>query len=349
VNFVRFDDGITGIVVTGAEAAFVVDVGQSLDAFGQADPEAAALIRFALGEDPRGPWTTLIDEWPTVGPAFDAMSAWASAPNRPAVTHDVSSVELRPPLSALDVAVFAAGANFAQHAARASSRGAANEAEVVTRMRALIDAKAAGTPPWGFSILPRTIIGPDAKTALPIDADKLDYECEVAIVIRVDDGAITPWAVVPWNDLSIRGQYFQRGHRVDEGPLTWSLQKNFDGGSACGPWLVVEPNLDVNDLDVRTRVNGELRQEGNTSEMVYSYDELITHVSNFVTLRSGDVIVSGTPAGTAIEQGADGPFLRPGDVVEVEVAAVGVLRNRVGEAGSATPKWAGARRPTVVA
>jgi 2-keto-4-pentenoate hydratase/2-oxohepta-3-ene-1,7-dioic acid hydratase in catechol pathway len=340
MKIARMHNGAMGIVLEIGGKTKVVDVVHSIAALQLVDPDAAEVIRNYLGENASGPWTKLIDYWPTTGPALKSLSSSVTALDGAGfVTQDVVTARLRPPLCAPDVAVFAAGANFAQHAAQASARGSASIPEIKARMEALVLAKRSGAPPWGFNILPRTIIGPDDTTALPNGSHKLDYEGEVAITLRVDDNGIYPWAVSAWNDVSIRGQKFGLGPRIDEGPLTWSLQKNFDGGSACGPWLVVSPEVNIDDLDVRTCVNGKVRQKGNTSEMVYSFEELISHVSNSVTLRSGDVIVSGTPSGTAVEEGIDGPFLEAGDVVEVEVKEIGTLRNYVGPAGSATLDW----------
>ncbi|MDT2003848.1 fumarylacetoacetate hydrolase family protein [Rhodococcus opacus] len=153
----------------------------------------------------------------------------------------------------------------------------------------------------------------------------------VGVVLR---GGETPrvWGVVAVDDVSVRDPYFASGApRIDEGPLTWVLQKNFRGGTACGPWVVVDEDLDENDLDIQTRVNGVLRQSGSTSEMVYSFADVVDHLHGFIPLRAGDIIASGTPEGTAFEEGADGPFLVDGDEVVVEVEGVGYLRNVVGK------------------
>ena len=138
-----------------------------------------------------------------------------------------------------------------------------------------------------------------------------------------------PWGVTAFNDLSIRDPHFGLGVAVDHGPMTWSLQKNFDTSNACGPWVVVDEGLDAAALGFAMRINGELRQSGNTSEMVYSFDDVVDHISAYVSMRSGDVIVSGTCAGTALEQGVGGPYLQDGDELVVEVEGVGALRNRV--------------------
>jgi 2-keto-4-pentenoate hydratase/2-oxohepta-3-ene-1,7-dioic acid hydratase in catechol pathway len=111
--------------------------------------------------------------------------------------------------------------------------------------------------------------------------------------------------------------------------MSWTLQKNFDGGSSAGPWVAAGGEEDAGALAITLRVNGELRQSGSTAEMIFSFAEAAAHLSRFVTLRPGDVIASGTPAGTALERGPDGPYLRPGDEVELHVGSLGLLRNRV--------------------
>jgi 2-keto-4-pentenoate hydratase/2-oxohepta-3-ene-1,7-dioic acid hydratase in catechol pathway len=111
--------------------------------------------------------------------------------------------------------------------------------------------------------------------------------------------------------------------------LTWSLQKNFASGNACGPCMVVDHPITADGLRIRCRVNGATRQDGNTTEMKYGFPEIVAHIEEYLPLRPGDMILSGTPAGTGMERGPDGPFLADGDICEVEVTGTGVLRNRV--------------------
>jgi 5-carboxymethyl-2-hydroxymuconate isomerase len=94
--------------------------------------------------------------------------------------------------------------------------------------------------------------------------------------------------------------------------------------------MVVDEPHDVGKLRMQTRVNGETRQDSTTAEMVYSFGDCVEHLSDYVELLPGDMLVSGTPAGTAIESGPDGPYLQPGDEVAVEIEGVGVLRTVVG-------------------
>ena len=99
----------------------------------------------------------------------------------------------------------------------------------------------------------------------------------------------------------------------------WTRAKGFDGSCPIGPWIV--PGLDVDDLYVRARVNGETKQDGRTSQMIHSVAQLITHVSQAMTLLPGDVVLTGTPAGV-------GP-LNVGDEVAVSIEGIGTLTNKV--------------------
>jgi 5-carboxymethyl-2-hydroxymuconate isomerase len=105
--------------------------------------------------------------------------------------------------------------------------------------------------------------------------------------------------------------------------------KNFDASGSIGPWMVTTDELDpAKNLHLTTKVNGELRQDTTTSLMMLSFADLIAYITRFTTLKPGDVISTGTPVGTGM--GFDPPrWLEPGDVVEIEVPEIGVLRNRV--------------------
>ena len=327
MKLTRLADGGTGVAVdVDGTDAHVVDIDGSLAAFERHDPRPASVVREALPT--RGcSWSRLIDQWDGVRDALHSIVQWTAGEGRTVSAHDHP-----PPLAGEGVAIAAIGANFVTHAARSQfaiegGGGAAVEA----RAAALLEARRSGVPPWGFWILPRTIVGSGRPIGRPTGVTKLDYEGEVAVVLRRPSGDDVPqvWGVTAFDDVSVRDPYFKVGPRIDEGPLTWVLQKNFVGGSACGPWVVVDEGLDENDLGIVTSVNGERRQEGRTSEMVYSFADVADYLGRFVPLRTGDMISSGTPAGTAFESGADGPFLRDGDEVRIEIEGVGVLINSV--------------------
>jgi len=162
------------------------------------------------------------------------------------------------------------------------------------------------------------VIGPGEPILLPPVSARVDYEAELAVVMG-RRGRHIPVAQVPeyvlgytcGNDVTARDLQQKDGQ--------WTRSKSFDTFCPLGPWVV--PGLDPSHLGVTCRVNGKVRQEGNTRDLVFSVAELISFISEVMTLEPGDVILTGTPSGI-------GP-LEPGDVVEVEVEGVGVLSNPV--------------------
>ena len=187
-------------------------------------------------------------------------------------------------------------------------------------------------PPWGFYVIPGTTVGPGDDVSPPAGTQHFDYEGEVGVVLSGEkpgpDGEVAIWGYTAWNDFSIRDAAFGKS-KVDHGPLTWSLQKNFDSANAAGPWMVVDAATDYASMPITCSVNGELRQQGNTRDMKHTYGQIASHIAEYLSLRPGDMILSGTPAGTAMEGGPEGRFLADGDVCEVEAGDAGVLRNRV--------------------
>lgn len=220
----------------------------------------------------------------------------------------LADVTLEPPLPSAAPRIFAMGGNFPMHVADTERK---------------LDVTVPDWP-WGFYVIPGTIVGDGATVTPPRGTQKLDYEAEVAVVLD-DDGGV--WGWTGWNDFSMRDPAFGLAE-VDRGPLTWSLQKNFATANACGPWLVVDA-LPADGLRIVCRVNGEVRQDGNTRDMKHDFAAIVDHIGAYLPLAAGDMIVSGTPAGTAMEGGPDGAFLNDGDVVEVEVDGAGTLTNRV--------------------
>ena len=172
---------------------------------------------------------------------------------------------------------------------------------------------------------PSAVIGPEAAILLPPQSERVDYEAELGIVIgrvmgrscrnvRRDEAWDHVLGVTCGNDVTARDL-----QQLDD-QLT--RPKGFDTFCPLGPWLVAGlGEEDVSDLEVACRVNGRLRQAGRTSNMTFSPTELIAYASSIMTLEPGDVIMTGTPEGV-------GPLVS-GDIVEVEVGGIGVLRNPV--------------------
>jgi 2-keto-4-pentenoate hydratase/2-oxohepta-3-ene-1,7-dioic acid hydratase in catechol pathway len=163
-----------------------------------------------------------------------------------------------------------------------------------------------------------SVIGPGDPIPLPPGAGRVDHEAELAAVIGrlcrsvTEDEAMS--AVLGFtcaNDITSRDW--------QKSDVQWARAKGSDGFGPLGPWI--ETELDPSDLEVVSRVNGELRQKGRTSEMTLSPARLISHISQTITLLPGDVVLTGTPPGV-------GP-LEPGDTVEAEIEGIGVLENPV--------------------
>lgn len=163
-----------------------------------------------------------------------------------------------------------------------------------------------------------SVIGPDDPIVLPAWTEHVEHEAELAVVIGKVTKDVSPehalgqvFGFTVANDVTARDI-----QRVDD---QWARAKGFDTSCPIGPWVV--PGLDVDDLAVRARVNGELRQDGRTSQLIFDVAYLISYVSEVFTLLPGDVILTGTPAGV-------GPIVDR-DVVECEIEDIGTLRNPV--------------------
>ena len=162
------------------------------------------------------------------------------------------------------------------------------------------------------------VIGPgDPIRLLPISR-RIDYEGELAVVmgrlargVRAEDAFKFILGYTCANDVTLRDL-----EKTDD---QWARAKGFDGSAPLGPWI--ETDLDPNDAIVRTRLNGEIRQQASTSEMVFGVATLIEYITVFMTLLPGDVLLTGTPEGVGM--------LADRDVVEVEVEGVGMLRSEV--------------------
>ena len=165
---------------------------------------------------------------------------------------------------------------------------------------------------------PAAISGPDDVIPYPEGTEELDYELEVAAVIGAD-GHIGGFTVM--NDWSARDLQ-RREMKVGLGPA-----KGKDFATSLGPVLVTADELGD---EMVARVNGEERSRGRLSDMHYSWDELVAQAARNTQLRAGDVLGSGTVGTGCILEHGDGRWLQPGDVVELEVEGIGVLRNTVG-------------------
>lgn len=230
----------------------------------------------------------------------------------------LSQVELLAPLPRPSRNVFCVGLNYRSHAAELAARGF-NGAK---RAEDLIP-----PAPVVFSKVPESVIGPTAVIEIPAASSAIDYEAELAIVIGKGGRNIAAaqamdhvfgYTIV--NDVTARD--LQKRHQQ------WLLGKSCDTFCPMGPWIVTRDAMNGNAARVRLWVNKELRQDGNTSDLVFGIEAIIESISAALTLQPGDVIATGTPAGVGM---ATTPprWLKRGDVVKVQIDGIGVLENRV--------------------
>lgn len=203
------------------------------------------------------------------------------------------------------------GMNYADHAAEAAKGG------VQTTSYQL----------W-FNKQVSCITGPFDDVVKPSVSDKMDYEAELGVVIgkacrhvAVSDAASVIGGYVVVNDVSARDWQLRTP--------THTLGKSFDTHGPHGPWLVLAHEVDdPHALEIRMFVNGEQRQKGNTANLIHNIYEQISYLSTVMTLKPGDMLATGTPAG--VGAALDPPqFLQPGDVMRVEIDGIGHIENKV--------------------
>ncbi|MGF3522608.1 MAG: fumarylacetoacetate hydrolase family protein [Candidatus Bathyarchaeia archaeon] len=175
-----------------------------------------------------------------------------------------------------------------------------------------------------------TIIGPYQKIVKPPFVRELDYEGELAIVIgktaksvSVHDAEKYIFGYTILNDVSARDFQFKDGQ--------WTKGKSFDTFAPTGPCITTRDEIsDVNNLRIRTWVNGDLRQNGTTKDMVFNVNQIVYHLSRFMTLYPCDIIATGTPSGVGMAMKPQ-TWLKDGDVIRIEIEDIGVLENTVEE------------------
>jgi 2-keto-4-pentenoate hydratase/2-oxohepta-3-ene-1,7-dioic acid hydratase in catechol pathway len=172
--------------------------------------------------------------------------------------------------------------------------------------------------PGLFSKFPSSLVGHGDDIVMPSDSESLHYEGELVVVIgkraknvSVADAPKHIFGVTAGNDVSER-----TWQRAD---LQWFRAKASDTFGPVGPAIV--KGLPYGDLMIETRVNGEVRQKESSKDLLYNVDEIVSYISQYVTLLPGDIIFTGTPGSTQA--------MKPGDVVEVEIEGIGTLRNKV--------------------
>ena len=180
-----------------------------------------------------------------------------------------------------------------------------------------------------FVRFPRSFTGHNEALVRPKASEQLDYEGELVLIIGKEGRHIPREevfehiaAITISNEGSVRDW-------VRHGKFNVTQGKNFDASGSIGPWLVpFEGEEQIKDVRIVTRVNGEVRQDDRTSRMMFDFAHIVSYISTFTTLQPGDVILTGTPTGAGAR--LDPPqWLKPGDVVDVEIEGIGRLHNTI--------------------
>lgn len=187
------------------------------------------------------------------------------------------------------------------------------------------------TVPTYFAKFARALTDPEATIPVPAHSERVDYECELAVVIGAggrDIPAERAWDAVAGltllNDISMR-DYQRRS-------VQWLAGKTWEASTPVGPAVVTLDELtDLGGRDITTRVNGEERQRSPISDLIFDVPTLVADLSKIFTLRPGDLIATGTPGGVGDAMKPQS-YLKPGDVVEIAIDGIGVLRNTFGSA-----------------
>jgi 2-keto-4-pentenoate hydratase/2-oxohepta-3-ene-1,7-dioic acid hydratase in catechol pathway len=254
---------------------------------------------------------------------------------RRGTVHPLASVKLHAP-HVRGARIACAGGNFADHTAAMAKRR--SDVPDFSPDLAAIAKEMRERGIWGFWKLGRDAAGPGEDIVYPARTKLLDYEGEVAIVIGKRGKDIQPeelhdyvWGVTLFADWSLRDGI------EPPAPQQFSMRKNFEGSFSMGPCIVAGEGIDPAGVQIQTYVNGELRQDYNTRDMVVSFGEYLAYLSRDLTFHPGDIISGGTAAGTAADSSAWSKesgyaterFLKPGDVVEIRSPAIGVLASRI--------------------
>jgi 2-keto-4-pentenoate hydratase/2-oxohepta-3-ene-1,7-dioic acid hydratase in catechol pathway len=191
-----------------------------------------------------------------------------------------------------------------------------------------------------------TVAGPFDAAPIPPFSAKYDWEVELGVVVgknasylsSVEDAVESIAGYLIANDLS------ERDYQLPGAAGQWTKGKSLPSSTPLGPWLVPADQIDGGSLRLRSWVNGEPRQDSRTSDLIFGVATLVHHLSQYMLLEPGDVILTGTPEGVALS--GRFPFIQPGDVVELEIDGLGHQRQEFYRAAPAVPASAGMERST---
>ena len=266
----------------------------------------------------------IINDWKAAQGVLQAAAA--KAPKSKVKSQPLSRTKLRAPLL-WPYTIYCAGANYADHAAEMNRR---------MNRPPDPDPHTLGLKAWHFIKAARAVTDPGATVKVSGISDRVDWEVELAAVIGRPARDVPESKALSYvagytcaNDLSAR----DRGPRPnisDTSPFKadWTKHKSFDGSCPLGPWIVPASEIkDPQKLGLKLWVNGVLKQDSNTKDMIFNLAEQIAQLSSGMTLHPGDLILTGTPAGVG---SARGEFLKKGDVVKIWIEKIGELTNKMG-------------------
>lgn len=266
----------------------------------------------------------LLARWPEVHPRFKDIARGVRASRLTPHSVPLAGTRLFAPVL-YPGTVFCAGANYKDHVAEMSR---------ALNLPPEPDPHEKGLKPWHFiKVSQASVRGPEDRIELPRYSKKVDWEAEIALVMGRDCRHVPVEHALDYvaglsivNDLSARDHLRREG--VDPASpffFDWVSQKSFDGALPFGPWITpLEEIPDLGDLKIKLWLNGELMQDSSSRNLIFSMAEQIAHLSTRLTLKSGDVIATGTPAGCGT---ARGRFLKAGDRVELWVEHIGRFGN----------------------
>jgi 2-keto-4-pentenoate hydratase/2-oxohepta-3-ene-1,7-dioic acid hydratase in catechol pathway len=296
--------------------------GVALDESTILDVDATLARAPALGQASFGSLHELIDRGPAALAAVEQLLAMAARGELDAAKVPLAEARVLAPIPRPAKNVFCVGRNYVEHIA-----------EGARAQRIALDLPEF---PVFFSKPPTAVIGPDEAIPVQIEVStKIDYEVELAVVIgrrgrniKASEAFDHVFGYTIINDVTARDLQRRHGGQFLKG-------KGLDGSCPMGPAIVTRDEIaDPGQLAIRLWVNGELRQDGNTRDMIFPVAELIESLSEGLTLEPGDLLATGTPSGVGYAM-SEPQFLKDGDVVACEIEGIGKLVNPVAEVGAA--------------
>ncbi|MBT3927406.1 MAG: fumarylacetoacetate hydrolase family protein [Rhodospirillaceae bacterium] len=277
---------------------------------GRIDPEAGKIYPLGDSETAYGnDMVALIERHPVLNTALPTEDSGVA----------LDQVKILAPIPSPRKNIFCVGKNYFEHAQEFTQSGFDATSK-----------RGDNVPdnPIIFTKAPTTVIAPGDDVPLHAEqSTQMDYEAELAVIIGTGGRGISKAAAFDHvfgytiaNDVTARD--LQLKHRQ------WFIGKSLDGTCPMGPYIATADEIDAENLTIQCWVNGELRQDANSRDLIFDIPTLIETLSAGITLEPGDIISTGTPAGVGI--GFDPPrFLAPGDVVKIEIEGLGILENTI--------------------